>query len=36
MTGTAITFFAIGAVVLWGGLIATLAINFKNDKKATS
>ena len=33
MTATAITYFAIGAIVLWGGLITTLTISIKNDKK---
>ena len=32
MTATAITFFAIGAIVLWGGLITTLVISIKNEK----
>lgn len=34
MTGTAITYFCIGACVLWGGLITTLAITIKNEKKS--
>lgn len=29
MTATAITYFAIGATVLWGGLITTLIISTK-------
>ena len=29
---TAITYFAIGATVLWGGLITTLIISIKNEK----
>ena len=29
MTATAITYFAIGAIVLWGGLITT---SIKNEK----
>lgn len=33
MTGIALTFFFIGATVLWGGLILTLCINFYNEKK---
>ena len=32
MTATAITYFAIGATVLWGGLITTLIITKKNKK----
>ena len=32
MTPTAITYFAIGAIVLWGGLITTLVISIKNEK----
>ena len=32
MTATAITYFAIGAIVLWGGLITTLVISIKNKK----
>ena len=32
MTSTAITYFAIGAIVLWGGLITTLVISIKNEK----
>ena len=32
MTATAITYFAIGAIVLWGGLLTTLVISIKNEK----
>lgn len=32
MKATAITYFAIGAIVLWGGLITTLVISIKNEK----
>ena len=32
MTATAITYFAIGAIVLWGGLITTLVLSIKNEK----
>ena len=32
MTATAITYFAIGAIVLWGGLITTLVVSIKNEK----
>ena len=32
MTATAITYFAIGEIVLWGGLITTLVISIKNEK----
>lgn len=32
MTATVITYFAIGAIVLWGGLITTLVISIKNEK----
>ena len=32
MTATAITYFAIDATVLWGGLITTLIISTKNEK----
>ena len=32
MTATAITYFAIGATVLRGGLITTLIISTKNEK----
>ena len=32
MTAKAITYFAIGAIVLWGGLITTLVISIKNEK----
>jgi hypothetical protein len=30
MTSTAITFFLVGAIVLWGGLAVTLTIGIKN------
>lgn len=33
MTGYAIAFLVLGATILWGGLIVTLAINFKNENK---
>ena len=32
MTATSITYFAIGSIVLWGGLITTLVISIKNEK----
>ncbi|MEG1003997.1 MAG: MetS family NSS transporter small subunit [Clostridium sp.] len=32
MTGSAITFLLIGAVVLWGGLLVTLTITIKNER----
>ena len=32
MTATALSYFAIGAVVLCGGLITTLAISIKKEK----
>ena len=32
MTGQAILFLILGATILWGGLIVTLVINFKNEK----
>ena len=32
MTATALTYFLIGATVLWGGLITTLIISIKKDK----
>lgn len=32
MTAVAVTYFAIGATVLWGGLITTLIISIKNEK----
>ena len=32
MTGQAISFLVLGATILWGGLIVTLVINFKNEK----
>lgn len=34
MTLTAITFFGIGALVLWGGLAITLSITIKNERKS--
>ena len=34
MTSTAITFFALGATVLWGGLITTLIITVTKEKAA--
>lgn len=33
MTITAISFFALGAVVLWGGLVTTLGIFLYNENK---
>ena len=33
MTPIAITFFFIGAIVLYGGLITTLTITIKNERK---
>ena len=33
MTATALIYFAIGATVLWGGLITTLAISIKREKE---
>lgn len=33
MTGNAISFLILGATILWGGLIVTLVINFKNEKQ---
>lgn len=32
MTGYAISFLILGETTLWGGLIVTLVINFKNEK----
>ena len=32
MTATAITYFVIGAILLWGGLITALVISIKNEK----
>ncbi|MCY6483604.1 MetS family NSS transporter small subunit [Clostridium aestuarii] len=32
MTKSAMVFFIIGAVVLWGGLLCTLAIAIKNER----
>ena len=34
MTSTAIVFFALGATVLWGGLITTLAITIRKERQA--
>lgn len=34
MSGTAIVFFAIGAIVLWGGFAVSLTMLIKNEKKA--
>ncbi|MBE6062676.1 MAG: MetS family NSS transporter small subunit [Clostridium butyricum] len=33
MTGIALTFFGIGASVLWGGLLLTLGITLYNERK---
>lgn len=33
MTGYAMTFLVLGATILWGGLIVTLVINFKNQNQ---
>lgn len=33
MTGIALTFFLVGAIVLWGGLTLTLGITLYNEKK---
>ncbi|MCI9070709.1 MetS family NSS transporter small subunit [Clostridium sp.] len=33
MTATALIYFAIGAIVLWGGLITTLVISIKKEKE---
>ena len=33
MTPIAMTFFIIGAIVLYGGLITTLTITIKNERK---
>lgn len=33
MTNIAISFFCLGATVLWGGLILTLGITLYNEKK---
>lgn len=35
MTVTALTYFSIGAIVLWGGLIITLAISIKKGKEVS-
>lgn len=34
MTNVALTYFAIGAVVLWGGLITTLTISIRKERLA--
>ncbi|GAA0756327.1 hypothetical protein GCM10008907_17870 [Clostridium sartagoforme] len=33
MTGIATSFFALGAIVLWGGLALTLGITMYNERK---
>ncbi|VYU37941.1 Uncharacterised protein [Clostridium tertium] len=33
MTGISLVFFAMGAIVLWGGLVTTLGITIYNEKK---
>lgn len=33
MTATALTYFLIGATVLWGGLLTTLIISIKKEKE---
>ena len=33
MTGVAVGFFTLGAVVLWGGLVLALGITMYNEKK---
>jgi hypothetical protein len=33
MTGMATSFFALGAIVLWGGLALTLGITMYNERK---
>ena len=33
MTATAITFFTIGAIVLWGGIIVTTTIAVRGERK---
>ena len=33
MTGVAVGFFTLGAVVLWGGVVLTLGITMYNEKK---
>ena len=35
MTGEAIALFAIGATVLWGGLIGTIVVYIRSEKKAS-
>ncbi|WP_010293485.1 MULTISPECIES: MetS family NSS transporter small subunit [Clostridium] len=34
MTSVSIGFFILGAVILWGGFMVTLAITIKNERKA--
>lgn len=34
MNLTAIIFFTIGATVIWGGLVVTLGMLLKNERKA--
>lgn len=36
MTNIALTFFGIGATVLWGGLLLTLGITLYNERKESS
>ncbi len=36
MTGVAIGFFTLGAVVLWGGLALTLGITLYNERKESA
>ncbi|WP_291653331.1 MetS family NSS transporter small subunit [Clostridium sp.] len=36
MTGVALSFFALGAIVLWGGLALTLGITIYNERKETA
>lgn len=33
MTGYSISFLLLGAIILWGGLMVTLVISFKNEKQ---
>lgn len=33
MTSYAMTFLILGATILWGGLIVTLGIAYKNEKR---
>lgn len=35
MTSVAMTMFALGATVLWGGLVLTLGITLYNEKKSS-